>query len=269
MKRTASLGVAFATAAFLTFFLGPFLWQVLTSVWPDGELTRALPTHLTGENYQSVLSGTFLRVVLNSLVVAALTTVFCLTVGSAAAFALAKLEFRGRGLLLSAALAVSMFPPIATVSPLYLILRAVGLRDTLPGLVLPYATFALPLTLWILTSFFRQLPDELYRAARVDGCTPFQAFRRVLLPLAAPGLSTTAILVFIFSWNEFLYALTFISTPVKRTVPVAISLFASEHKEPWGEVAAASVVATLPLVVLTILFQRSIVSGLTAGAVKE
>jgi multiple sugar transport system permease protein len=269
MRRQA-WGTWFATAAFLTFFLGPFFWQVLTSLWPDGELTRPLPSHLTLANYASVLWGRpFLKVVLNSLVVAALTTTFCLTVGAAAAFALAKLEFRGRGLLLSAALAVSMFPPIATVSPLYLILRAVGLRDTLAGLVLPYATFALPLTLWILTSFFRQLPDELYRAARVDGCTPFQAFRRVLLPLAAPGLSTTAILVFIFSWNEFLYALTFISTPEKRTVPVAISLFASEYKEPWGEIAAASVIATLPLVVLTILFQRRIVSGLTAGAVKE
>lgn len=268
MKRPG-WGVAFATVAFLTFFLGPFFWQVLTSLWPDGELTRLLPSHLTFENYAGVLGGPFLRVVLNSLVVAALTTVFCLAVGSAAAFALAKLEFRGRNLLLSAALAVSMFPPIATVSPLYLILRAVGLRDQLAGLVLPYATFALPLTLWVLTSFFRQLPDELYRAARVDGCTPIQAFRRVLLPLAAPGLSTTAILVFIFSWNEFLYALTFISSPEKRTVPVAISLFASEHREPWGEIAAASVVATLPLVVLTILFQRSIVSGLTAGAVKE
>jgi multiple sugar transport system permease protein len=162
-----------------------------------------------------------------------------------------------------------MFPPIATVSPLYLILRATGLRDTLVGLVPPYATFALPLTLWILTSFFRQLPDELYRAARVDGCTPLGAFWRVLLPLAAPGLATTAILVFIFAWNEFLYALTFLSSPEKRTVPVAISLFASEHKEPWGEIAAASVIATMPLVVMTVLFQRRIVSGLTAGAVKE
>ncbi|XXF77924.1 carbohydrate ABC transporter permease [Myxococcaceae bacterium GXIMD 01537] len=267
--RRSRMGLALAVAAFLTFFLGPFLWQGLTSLWPDGELTRPLPSHLTLENYQGVLAGPFPRAVANSLLVAALTTAFCLTVGAAAAFALAKLEFRGRGLLLSAALGVSMFPPIATVSPLYLSLRAVGLRDTLVGLVPPYATFALPLTLWLLTSFFRQLPDELYRAARVDGCTPFQAFRRVLLPLAAPGLSTTALLVFIFSWNEFLYALTFLSTPSKRTVPVALSLFASEYKEPWGEVAAASVLATLPLVALTVLFQRGIVAGLTAGAVKE
>jgi multiple sugar transport system permease protein len=263
-------GLWLATVAFLTFFLGPFFWQVLTSLWPDGQLTQPLPSALTFDNYASVLWGRpFLRVMWNSLVVASLTTLFCMVVGASAAFALAKLEFRGRGLLLATALAVSMFPPIATVSPLYLILRTVGLRDTLVGLVPPYATFALPLTLWILTSFFRQLPDELYRAARVDGCTPLGAFWRVLLPLAAPGLATTAILVFIFAWNEFLYALTFLSSPEKRTVPVAISLFASEHKEPWGEIAAASVIATMPLVVMTVLFQRRIVSGLTAGAVKE
>jgi multiple sugar transport system permease protein len=256
--------------AFLTFFLGPFAWQVLTSLWPEAELTRPFPSHLTFDNYLSLFSGEpFARVILNSLIVAAATTVFCLAVGSAAAFALAKLNFPGRNLLLGLALAISMFPPIATVSPLYLILRSVGLRDQLMGLVLPYTTFALPLTLWILTSFFRQIPDELYRAARVDGCTPFQAFRRVLLPLVTPGLATTAILVFIFSWNEFLYALTFISSPQKRTIPVAISLFAGDFREPWAQIAAASVVATLPLVVLTVLFQRRIVTGLTAGAVKE
>lgn len=264
------IGVAFATVAFLTFFLGPFLWQALTSLWPEAELTRPLPTALTFENYVSVFSERpFARIVLNSLAVAAITTAFCLAIGASAAFALAKLPFPGRGALMGFALAISMFPPIATVSPLYLMLRSIGLRDQLVGLVLPYATFALPLTLWILTSFFRQIPDELYRAARVDGCTPFQAFRKVLLPLAAPGMGTTAILVFIFSWNEFLYALTFLSTPEKRTIPVAISLFASDFREPWGQIAAASVVATLPLVVLTILFQRRIVSGLTAGAVKE
>jgi multiple sugar transport system permease protein len=264
------VGPWLATVAFLTFFLGPFAWQVLTSLWPETQLTRPLPDSLTLESYARVLWGSsFLRAVGNSLVVATLTTLFCMGVGASGAFALAKLEFRGRGLLLGTALAVSMFPPIATVSPLYLILRGVGLRDTLVGLVPPYATFALPLTLWILTSFFRQLPDELYRAARVDGCTPFGAFRRVLLPLAAPGLATTAILVFIFSWNEFLYALTFLSSPEKRTVPVAISLFATEYEQPWAEMAAASVVATLPLVAMTVLFQRRIVSGLTAGAVKE
>ena len=192
----------------------------------------------------------------------------CLAVSATAAFAIAKLEFPGRSLLLGAALAISMFPPIATVSPLYLALRAVGLRDSLAGLVLPYTTFALPLTLWLLTSFFREVPDEIYRAALADGCTPWQAFVRVYLPLSWPALATSAILVFIFSWNELLYALSFISTPAKRTIPVAIALFAGEHVEPWGQIAAASVTATLPLVALTLLFQRRIVAGLTAGAVK-
>ena len=263
MKRARMI----PTAAVLLFFLAPLAWQVLTSFWPDAELTRPLPTRLTVANYAG-LGGTFARAVLNSLLVAAGTTAVCLAVGASAAFAIAKLEFRGRSLLLGGALAISMFPPIATVSPLYLALRAVGLRDSLVGLVLPYATFALPLTLWLLTSFFRDLPDELYRAALVDGCTPWQAFVRVYLPLSWPALATSAILVFIFSWNELLYALSFLSTPSKRTIPVAIALFAGEHVEPWGQIAAASVVATLPLAVLTFLFQRRIVAGLTAGAVK-
>jgi multiple sugar transport system permease protein len=255
-------------APVLLFFLGPLVWQLLTSFWPEPELTRALPHALTMANYAG-LGATFARAVLNSLLVAAATTALCLSVGASAAFAVAKLDFRGRSLLFGGALAISMFPPIATVSPLYLVLRAVGLRDTLAGLVLPYATFALPLTLWLLTSFFRDLPDELYRAARVDGSTPWQAFVHVFLPLSWPALATSAILVFIFSWNELLYALSFISTPSKRTIPVAIALFAGEHVEPWGQIAAASIVATVPLAFLTLVFQRRIVAGLTAGAVKE
>jgi len=259
---------ALPTAVVLLFFVGPLAWQLLTSFWPEPELTRPLPSALTLANYAG-LGATFARAVLNSLLVAAGTTALCLAAGASAAFAIAKLEFRGRSLLLGAALAISMFPPIATVSPLYLALKAVGLRDSLAGLVVPYATFALPLTLWLLTSFFRELPDEIYRAALADGCTPWQAFVRVFLPLSWPALATCAILVFIFSWNELLYALSFISTPAKRTIPVAIALFAGEHVEPWGQIAAASMVATLPLAVLTLLFQKRIVAGLTAGAVKE
>jgi multiple sugar transport system permease protein len=267
MKR---IGLWFGVIAAATFCLGPFLWQVLTSLRPEGELTGVgLPSSLSLASYRGAFEGRpFGRVLFNSVAVASATTAFCLAIGASAAFALAKLRFRGKSLLLGAALAVSMFPPIATVSPLYLVIRALGLRDTLAGLVLPYTTFALPLTLWVLHGFFRDIPDELYRAARVDGCTPFMAFRKVLLPLAAPGLGTTAILVFVFAWNEFLYALTFTSSPENRTIPVAIALFAGEHKEPWGEIAAASVIATLPLVVVTLLFQRKIVHGLTAGAVK-
>ena len=262
MKRALGL------APLLAFFLAPLLWQVLTSFWPEAELTQPLPRSLTAANYAG-LGASFAQSVASSLLVAAGTTTLCLAVAAPAAFAIARLRFPGRSWLLGGALAISMFPPIATVSPLYLMLRATGLRDTLPGLVFPYATFALPLALWLLTTFFRQLPEELYRAARVDGCTPWQSFVHVFLPLSAPALATAGILVFIFSWNELLYALSFISTPAKRTVPVAIALFAGEHVEPWGQIAAASVLATLPLAALVFFFQRRIVAGLTAGAMKE
>lgn len=269
-SATARVVTALGAALALVFFLGPFVWLVLTSVRPEGQLTEvSLPSALSFASYEAAFHGRpFARVLLNSLVVASVTTLFCLAVASLAAFALAKLELRGKGALLSASLAVSMFPPIATVSPLYLALKEVRLLDTPLGLVIPHTTFALPLALWVLTGFFREIPDELYRAARVDGCTPLSAFRKIMLPLAMPGVATTAILVFIFSWNEFLYALTFTSSPAHRTVPVAISLFAGEHAEPWGEIAAASVIATLPLVLFTLAFQRRIVAGLTQGAVK-
>ena len=258
-----------AAAGFLAFFLGPFAWQAVTSLTPEAELGRGLPSALTLANYAELLrDGAFARAIANSVAVAAATTLLALAVGAPAAFAVAKLEFRGRRLLLGAALAVSMFPPIATVSPLYVSLRALGLLDRLEGLVLPDATFALPLALWLLTNTFRAIPTEIYRSAQADGCTPFQAFRWVFLPLASPGIATAAILVFITAWNEFLFALTFIATPSRRTVPVAIALFAGEHLEPWGQIAAASILATLPLAVLTLAFQRRIVSGITAGAVK-
>lgn len=267
MKRSF---FALAVLAAVLFCAGPFAWQVLTSLRPEHEVTSiGLPSSLSLENYRRAFEDQPLgRALLNSAIVACATTVLSLSLGASAAFALAKLDVRGRRLLLGTALLASMFPSIATVSSLYLMIRALGLRDNLLGLILPYTTFALPLTLWILSDFFRAVPDELYRAALLDGCSPFQAFRKVMLPLVAPGLATTAILVFISSWNEFLYALAFTSSPEARTVPVAISLFAGEHKEPWGQIAAASVVATLPVLLVALAFERRIVGGLTAGAVK-
>ena len=260
---------AFAATALAAFCLGPFLLQLFTSLKPDSELTHWDWTSATFDNYRSLVGRPdFLRAVLNSFAVAAASTALCLTLGASAAFALGRLRFPGSQWLLSAALAVSMFPTVSTVSPLYLIVRALGLRDQLAGLVLPYTTFALPLTLWTLSAFFRDMPDDLYRAARVDGCSVIQAFWKVFLPLAAPGLVTTGLLVFISAWNEFLYALTFISSPERRTLPVAVSLFSTDQAEPWGEIMAASVLATLPLLVVTVAFQRRIVAGLTAGAVK-
>lgn len=260
----------FALAAAVTFCLGPFVWQLLTSLRPESELTSTgLPSSISFESYAGAFHGRpFGRVLLNSFLVASVTTVFCIAVGASAAFALAKLELRGKGLLLGGALAISMFPPIATVSPLYLLINALGLRDTIAALILTYSGFALPLAIWVLTSFLRQLPDELYAAARVDGCTPRQALVRVILPLAAPGLAATGLLVFIFAWNEFLYALTFTATERSRTVPVGIALFPGLHEVPWGEIAAASLLVTVPVFVLVLLYQRRIVEGLTAGAVK-
>ncbi len=259
-------------AAAVAYCLGPFVWQFITSLKPAAELTMlppVLPTRPVLENYLSVFAARpFLRIILNSLVVASGTTFFSLAIGSLAAFALARLPLRGRHIFLAFVLSVSMFPPIATVSPLYIVIRFLGLRDTLTALVITYTTFSLPLTIWILTNFFREVPREIYLAALLDGCTPFQIFYKIFLPLAAPGLSATAILVFIFSWNEFLFALTFTSTAASRTIPVAIALFPGVHEVPWGEIAAASVVVTVPVVVLVFVFQRRIVEGLTMGAMK-
>jgi len=252
--------------------LAPFVWLLITSLKPAEELTRLpplLPSAPTGAHYLAVFSGyPFLRIIGNSVIVAAASTLLALAIGSAAGFALARLRVRHAPLILAAVLAVSMFPPIATVSPLFLAINAVGLRDTLLALIVTYTTFALPLAIWLLTNFFRQVPVEIYLAARVDGCSAFGAFVRVMLPLAAPGLIAAALLVFIFCWNEFLYALSFTATPAARTIPVGIALFPGLHEVPWGEIAAASVVVTLPLVALAFVFQRRIIDGLTAGAVK-
>lgn len=252
--------------------ISPFLWQVITSVKPAQELTRLPPvfphTPVT-DHYVSVFKGhPFGRIVLNSFMVSMISTLLSLVFGSLSAFGLSRLKVRGRGLIFALVLSVSLFPPIATVSPLYLMIRAIGLRDTWWSLIIAYTTFTLPMSIWILSGFFRDIPDDLYRAAKVDGCTPFQIFYRVFLPLSAPGIFATAILVFIFSWNEFLYALTFTSTTASRTIPVGIALFPGLHEMPWGEIAAASVAVTLPLIVLVLIFQKWIIEGLTAGAVK-
>ena len=204
----------------------------------------------------------------NSLVVGLSTTLLCVSVGSLAAYALARMRFRGRDAVLSFILAVTMFPQISIVSPLYMLLRTLRLIDTYPGLVLPYMTFAMPLTVWLLVGFFRQLPRDLDEAAVMDGATRWQSFTRVLLPLAVPGLATTAILTFISCWNEFLFALSFTLGPERQTVPVAIALFRGQYQVPWGQVLAAAVVATAPVAAIVLVFQRRIVQGLTAGAVK-
>lgn len=261
-----------AAALALAFCLGPLAWQVVTSLKPDAELARLpplLPEAPTTRHYEAVLAQPSMRDALwNSLLVAGGATALAVTLGGACAFALARLPLAGKPALLAAALSVSMFPPIAVISPLYLLMRALGMRDTLAALVLTHATFALPLTIWLLTSFFRQIPPELYRAARVDGCSPPRALWSVMLPLARPGLAVAALLVFIFSWNEFMFALTLTASEASRTAPVALALFPGLHEVPWGDMAAASIVIVAPVLLLTAVFQRHIVAGLTAGSVK-
>lgn len=269
MRRLATwLGLATVCA----WSLAPFAWQVLTSIKPQLELESLpplLPSTITLVHYEAIFAGhPFARLLLNSFVVAAGATLLALAFGSLAGFALAKLRPAGRAATLAAVVALSMLPPVATVSPLFLLAGAAGLRDTLTGLVLVYAGFALPLAVWLMAQFFRGVPDALYIAARVDGCSALGAFFKVMLPLALPGMTATGLLVFVFCWNEFLYALTLTSSTAARTVPVGIALFPGIHEIPWGEIAAASVVATAPLVLLAIVFQRRVLEGLTAGAVK-
>lgn len=261
-----------ALALFVAATAFPFYWAVVASLTPEAELFAApslLPRELVLDHYRALFTERdFWLPVRNSLIVAGSTTLLCVTVGALAAYALARMRFPGKAPILGFILAVTMFPQISIVSPLYLLLRALGLIDSYPGLVLPYLTFAMPLTVWLLVGFFRQLPYDLEEAALVDGATRWQAFTRVILPLAVPGLATTAILTFIYSWNEFLFALSFTLGPERQTVPVAIALFRGQYQVPWGEILAAAVVATAPVAALVLLFQRRIVQGLTSGAVK-
>ena len=187
-----------------------------------------------------------------------------------AAYAIVRLDFPGKALVLSGALAIAMFPPVSIIGPLFNMWRSLHLFDTWPGLIIPYMTFTLPLAIWTLSAFFREIPWDLDKAARVDGATPFQAFRKVIAPLAAPGVFTSAILVFIFAWNDFLFATSLTSTNRARTVPAALAFFtgSSQFDFPAGSIAAASIVVTIPIIIMVLVFQRRIVAGLTSGAVK-
>jgi ABC-type glycerol-3-phosphate transport system permease component len=261
-----------ALALLIVFTLFPFYWAIVASVTPDAALFRSpslWPQHIIGDHYRALfVDRDFITPIRNSLVVAGTTTIFCLAVGTLAAYALARLDFKGKAPIMAFILAVTMFPQISIVSPLYLLLRSLHLIDTYPGLIMPYMTFAMPLTVWVLTGSIRQIPRDLEEAAHVDGATRRQSFMKILLPLAVPSLATTGILTFIYCWNEFLFALSFTLGPERQTVPVAIALFRGQYQVPWGEILAAAVVATAPVAALVLFFQRRIVQGLTAGAVK-
>jgi multiple sugar transport system permease protein len=259
----------------LLYALIPIVWLISLSLKDPsiiGTDTRFIPSDPTLKNYDDLFSGDspFEKALLNSFGIAAIATFISIILAAMAAYALARLEFPGKTLILSGALAVAMFPPISIVGSLFDVWRNIGLFDTWQGLIIPYMTFALPLAIYTLSAFYREIPWELEQAAQVDGATPWQAFRRVILPLAAPGTFTAAILVFIFAWNDFLFATTLTSTERAQTVPPTLGQFtgASQFEQPIGAIAAAAVLVTIPIIILVLIFQRRIVAGLTAGAVK-
>lgn len=260
---------------FVFFIMFPFLWILLASIKPLSELFGEqafnwFAANPTFAHYVSVFTEyPFIQYLWNSTVVAGITTAYTVFVAAFAAYAIARLHFKGKTLFLGVVLSVSMFPQIATISPIYLFLRNVGLTNSYLGLIIPYTTFALPLSIWLLVTFFRKIPFDLEEAARIDGASRMQTYFKVVLPLAVPGVFTTAILVFIAAWNEFLFSLTINTDEAFKTVPVGIAMFRGQYTIPWGEISAATVIVTVPLVILVLLFQRRIVSGLTSGSVKE
>jgi multiple sugar transport system permease protein len=251
----------------------PLIWIFKMSIVTKSELFASPPTILphtpTSESYATIFGDpAFQQALVNSTIISATTTVICLFFGSITAYAIARMRFRFKGTVMTLILAISFFPAVAIIAPLFIQYSQVGLINTYASVIITDTVFALPLTIWLLVAFFRELPVDLEDAAKVDGATTIQAFRKVIVPLAAPGVFTTAILTFIFAWNEFLFANTFLLDPATQPVTVAIPNFATVYTVDYGAQAAAAVVVTVPLVILVLIFQRRIVSGLTAGAVK-
>jgi multiple sugar transport system permease protein len=262
-----------AVVLIIIFCLFPFYWLINVSLKNGQDLSSAdlVPPHPTLSNYKSIFQNAdFTDALRNSAIVTTITTILALTVGSFAAYALARLRFPLKFLLLAVILSITTFPPIAIAAPIFKLWTDIGIYNTYEGLIIPYLTFALPLCIYILTSFFREIPKELEEAALVDGASHFQAFRKIILPLAAPGLVTAGLLTAFFVWNEFLLAITLTSSSAARTVPASIAFFtgSSKFEIPLGTISAASVVITIPLVAAVIIFQKRIVAGMTAGAVK-
>ena len=272
MKRSGR-AVEWAALAMVVWALFPVVWVVSLSLKQGDDLLSHSfwPSAWTLENYRTVFrTPLFTRALYNSVGISLVATALSVTLATLAAYAMARLAVPGRKWVLATALAIAMFPVVSLVGPLFDIWRMVGLYDTWPGLVIPYMSFTLPLSLWVLTGFFREIPWELEQAAQMDGATRWQAFRKVIVPLAAPGVFTAAILTFFFAWNDFVFGISLTSTDRARTVPAALAFFtgASQFQQPAAAIAAAAVVVTLPVVALVLLFQRKIVAGLTSGAVK-
>jgi multiple sugar transport system permease protein len=262
--------------AIVVYALFPIAWIVSLSFKAPSDLSNRqfLPTEATWDNYRFILTGDgadlFLPALRNSFGICLIATAISCLLAMFAAYAIARLDFPGKKVILSTALAVAIFPVISIVTPLFNLWRQVGLYDTWPGLIIPYLSLTLPISIWTLSAFFREIPWEMEQAAQVDGATPWQAFRKVIVPLAAPGVFTTAIIAFFIAWNDFVYGISLTSTEAARPVPAALGLFsgASQFESPTGQISAAAVIVTIPVVVLVLLFQRRIVAGLTNGAVK-
>ncbi|AHD23277.1 carbohydrate ABC transporter permease [Rhodococcus pyridinivorans] len=270
-KRTLSWSAV--NLIVLLYALVPVLWIASLSFKPPGTIQdgRFIPQQWTLDNYRGIFrTDAFTSALINSIGIGLIATVIAVILGTMAAYAIARLDFPGKKILVGVALLIAMFPQISLVSPLFEIMRGLGLFDTWAALILPYITFSLPLAIYTLSAFFKEIPWELEKAAKMDGATPGQAFRKVVAPLAAPGIITAAILVFIFCWNDLLFAISLTSTERSITAPAAIANFtgASQFEEPTGSIAAAAVVITIPIIVFVLIFQRRIVAGLTSGAVK-
>ena len=270
-KRTLSWSAV--NLIVLLYALVPVLWIASLSFKPPGTIQdgRFIPQQWTLDNYRGIFrTDAFTSALINSIGIGLIATVIAVILGTMAAYAIARLDFPGKKILVGVALLIAMFPQISLVSPLFEIMRGLGLFDTWAALILPYITFSLPLAIYTLSAFFKEIPWELEKAAKMDGATPGQAFGKVVAPLAAPGIITAAILVFIFCWNDLLFAISLTSTERSITAPAAIANFtgASQFEEPTGSIAAAAVVITIPIIVFVLIFQRRIVAGLTSGAVK-
>src|SRR5689334_17267326 len=272
---TARQRIGWGSANTLAILLAliPVLWIVSLSFKTPTAITDPsfLPSQWTTSNYSGILqSSEFIRPLINSIGIGLIATFIAVVFASMAAYAVARLRFPGKGVLIGISLLIAMFPAIALATPMFNIERALGLFDTWPGLIIPYVAFGLPLGIYTLSAFFREIPWELEKAAKVDGATPAQAFLRVIAPLAAPGMVTTAILVFLFCWNEFLLAISLTSTLASRTAPASLAYFSGGNvfTVPTGPIAAAAVVITIPIIIFVVFFQRRIVAGLTSGAVK-
>ena len=272
------IGTVVGCLLILVWCLLPVAWIISLSFKSEAAITTGSPGFFPADgagagwdNYHAVWDNEqFRRAILNSIGISLIATLLSVIVATLAAYAIARLEFKGKRLVLSLALAIAMFPVVSLIGPLFDMWRAIGLYDTWPGLIIPYMSFTLPLAIWTLSAFFREIPWEMEQAAQVDGATSWQAFRKVIVPLAAPGVFTAAILTFFFAWNEFVLAISLTSTTGSRTVPAQLSYFVGPDpfNPPYGQLATASVVVTVPIIIIVLLFQRKIVAGLTSGAVK-